>query len=209
MRRAALFAFLVLTACPPEATPESRHPHEDFGEPTSGDPPPPPKRPVDPADLKPEVTKELGHKGGMIVLWPRVSPGAEPARAHAAAARVQQRLQMLARRAGGARAVEVRPEPEVTCPTFGCVATIVSAYVVVKGDKCGVLAYAAGIDKAPAHLLPWSGKFNLKGDTFPFNGSPEALVGPGELLPCDQFLEGTANEEATIARTLVGLLPNH
>ena len=204
-----MFAFQLLTACPPEATPESKHPHEDFGEPTSGDPPPPPKKPVDPDDLKPEVTKELGHQGGMIVLWPRVSAGADPARAHDVAARVHQRLEMLARRAGGARHVEVRPEPEVTCPKAGCIAMIVSAYVVVKGDQCGVVAYAADVNSAPAHLLPWSGKFALKAETFPSNESPAALVGQAELVPCDQLLEGKANEEATIARTLVGLLPNH
>jgi hypothetical protein len=203
-----LGALLVgLAGCPGEEAQKAR-PKEDFGEPTKGDPRPAgPKPPEDLSDAPPEVSRSVGHKGSVIVLWPRVVP-AGTAAPGGIAEKVQQRLVELSRRAAGARAIDIRPAPETTCsPKNGCDATSVGAVLVVKGADCAVAAVMAGPNKSAAHLVPWSGKVELAKEIVAFGEKPEPVVKVKEFVPCESLLVKKENEEATLARYIAGLMP--
>jgi hypothetical protein len=202
-----------LPGCPGDEAQKAR-PKEDFGEATHGDPHPAGPTPVeDLSDAPPEVSRSLGHKGSLIVLWPRVINAAGPSDAgpppdNGAAEKVQQRLAELAHRAAGARAIDVRPAPETTCaPKNGCDATSIGAVLVVKGADCAVAAVMAGPNKSAAHLLPWSGKVEFAKDSIAFGESPEPAVKVKEFVPCESLLVKKENEEATLARYIAGLMP--
>ncbi|HVY48499.1 MAG TPA: hypothetical protein VHB21_21570, partial [Minicystis sp.] len=184
-----------LAGCP--TSPPAR-PHEDFGVASKGDDPVAldvAKAP-DPADLQPDVSRSRGHKGGMVVLWPRVSvaTGGDASKAHDAARDAELRLEALAHRAGGARAVDRRPEPEARCPKDGCEATSVSAVVFARPDGCAAVAMIAGPKKSPAHLLKWAGDVELTSDIVPLGAGPEPLVKVKTAVPCEKLFEKRENE---------------
>jgi hypothetical protein len=198
---------LGVAGCPSGETPP---PKEDFGNPGKGDDPIAigTAAPEDLSSAPPDVSRSVGHKGGVVVLWPHLVPPSDDPAAKAIAAKVQQHLADLAHRAAGARDVDVRPAPETRCgPKVGCEATSVSAVIVMKGTTCAVAALIAGPKKAPAHLLPWSGKADFTKDIVPFGEPADPLVKVKDFVPCDALLDKKQNEEAAIARYITGLLP--
>ncbi len=202
---------LGVTGCP-TGDYQPPQPKEDFGQPGKGDEPIVigTAAPEDLSKAPPDVSRSVGHKGGVVVLWPRIVPPSDDPAAQAIAAKVQARLADLSHRAAGPRDVDVRPAPETRCgPKVGCEATSVSAVIVMKGTTCAVAALIAGPKKAPAHLLPWSGKADFTKDLVPFGESPDALVKVKDFVPCDALLDKRANEEASLARYISGVLPGH
>jgi hypothetical protein len=202
------FVVLGLSGCPTE---EAQHvrPPEDFGAPTKGEPVAAGTAlPEDLSSSPPEVSRSLGHKGSVIVLWPRLVPASTDPTTNAVASRVQERLADLSKRAAGPRAIDVRPSPETVCAAKnGCDALTVSAVIVVQGTNCAVAALIGGPNKGPSHLLPWSGKVEFTKDTVSFGESPDALVKVKEGVPCDSLLAKRENEEATIARFIFKQMP--
>lgn len=204
-------ASLLLTGCPTEPPPRAP---EDFGEASRGDDPVPigtssKKEEAAAEDAAPEISRSRGPKGGVVVLWPRVWPKSDDATTRDLATKVQQRLQVLAKRAAGARTVELRPEPERACPKKGCEATAVSAVVVVRDKACAVVAFASGPGTSPGHLLPWAGKVELASDVVPFREPPEERVKVVDHVPCATVLDGVDDADAALARYIAGLLPGH
>lgn len=207
----AAAASLLLTGCPTEPGPRAP---DDFGEASHGDDPVPigtsSKKEEAPAeDAAPEISRSRGPKGGVVVLWPRVWPKSDDAATRELVTKVQTRLQTLAKRAAGARTVEVRPEPERSCPKKGCEATSVSAVVVVRDKACAVVAFVAGPGTSPGHLLPWAGKVQLTSDVVAFRDPPEEQVKVVDHVPCATVLDGIEDADAALARYIAGLLPGH
>jgi hypothetical protein len=208
---ALCLALLSLAGCPTEDGPKARTP-EDFGPATEGDTPVPigeaANKPNDHANDAPEISRSRGPKGGVVVLWPRVFwPKGDEAVSRELATKVQRRLGELAKRAVGARSIDVRPEPEKVCPQEGCIATSLGAVIVVRDKACAVVATAAGPNASPWHLLPWAGKAQLAKDTVPFRDPPEDQVKIVDYVACDKLLEGTEDKDAELARYIAGLMP--
>ena len=198
----------LLGGCPSGETPRPRA-ADEFGVPGKGEPMAV-GEPLaeDLSGAPPQVSRSRGHKGGLIVLFPMVFPKTDDPAAHAVAARVQARLAELAKRAGGARGVDVRPDPETVCPPKGgCEATSVSAVIVMKGTTCAVAGLFAGPKGSPAHLLPWSGKIDFANEIVAVGESPESHVKVKDFVPCDALIVKRENEEAGLARYIAGLMP--
>src|SRR5689334_3604159 len=97
----------------------------------------------------PEISRSLGRKGGVVVLWPRVSGDANDV----AAGKVQAALAKIA--GGVSETVDVRPSPERVCPKeTGCRAVALGAVLVVQGEGCAVVATVSAPGKTPATLVP-------------------------------------------------------
>lgn len=199
---------LALTGCPTEDGKRTRTP-EDFGVSSNGESVPlddgRPKA-IDHTHDAPEISRSRGTKGGVIVLWPRIWPETGP-KAHDLAAKVQARIAELAKRAAGARTMDIRPDPERSCPLEGCEATSVSAVIAVRGESCALVAFAAGPGTSPGHLLPWAGKVTLTSDTVAVRDPPEKQVKVVDYVKCDTLLDGVEERETAIARYITGLMP--
>jgi hypothetical protein len=200
-------ASMFIAGCPPEQPVRTA---EDFGPPSASEEhePPAAKEAPPPKEDAPEVSRSKGPKGGVVVFWPRIWPrdDADPA-TRALATRVQQKLQALAKRAAGARTVEIRPEPERVCPRDGCEATTVGAVLVLRDKACAVVAVVAGPGTSPSRLLPWAGKAKFGQESVPFREPPEEQVKVEDYVACDKLLDGTENQDAAIAKYIAGLLP--
>lgn len=184
---------------------------EDFGNPSLGDDPVPigsgKTKKDDHKNDPPEISRSRGTKGGIVVLWPRIWPHGDDAATRDVTVKVQQRLDALAKRAAGNRSIDVRPEPERSCPKEGCEATSVSAVIVVRDKACAAVAVVAGPGTSAGHILPWAGKVELTKETVAFRDAPEEQVKVKDYVPCATLLDGREDNEAAIARYITGLLP--
>ncbi len=161
-------------------------------------PPAPPPPPVN----APEISRSVGPAGGVIVLWPRVSPRGAAEDLRPLARALQRRLRELAERTLPGRPVEERPEPERVCPRQGCTAAALGA-VLARGKKgCVALALVSAPGAGPARLVPWAGEVALQRDTIPFREPPEAEITVADFTPCDRLLEDLGAREAEVAAAL-------
>lgn len=133
----------------------------------------------------PEISRSVGKKGGVVVLWPRVAPDA-PAGTDAHAAAVQAKLAELARAA--TEVVDVRPAPERVCPMeTGCKAVAVGAVVTRRGEGCAVVATVSAPGRSPQGLVPWAGELKLKMTAAEFRVPPEPQIVVTDFLPCAEL----------------------
>jgi hypothetical protein len=132
----------------------------------------------------PEISRSLGKKGGVVVLWPRVSAKSDAKPEDVA--RVQAALVQIAR--GVSDKVDVRPEPERVCPKeTGCKAVALGAAIAASGQGCAVIATVSPPGTSPAKLVPWVGELTLTHTTAPFRSPPEALMTITDFTPCSDL----------------------
>lgn len=152
----------------------------------------------------PEISRSLGKKGGVVVLWPR-TPEKTPASVEQLA-KVQTALAIVAEGVSGQ--VDVRPSPERACPrTNGCRAASISALVAEIDGGCALVAMVSAPGKSSATLVPWIGEFRLKQTSVPFRESPESRVAVLDFGICDDFdiALGEGREKlATALRKVLG-----
>ena len=156
----------------------------------------------------PEISRSLGKKGGVLVLWPRLlheGVQVEGDVANAAAAQVQAALVKIAQSLN--ERVDVRPAPERVCPKeTGCRATALGAVVVVQGEGCAVVATISAPGASPAKLVPWVSKQTLKGKEVAFRKPPEAAVQVTDFTPCGELAAALEEGTSKVAEALRGVM---
>ena len=150
-----------------------------------------------------EISRSLGKKGGVVVLWPRVT--VEGDAANAVAAQVQAALVEIAR-ALDDRA-DVRPAPERVCPKeTGCRATALGAVVAVQGEGCAVVATVSAPGTSPAKLVPWVAELTLEGKEIAFRKPPEVAVQVTDFTPCGELEAALEEGSSKVAEALRGVM---
>lgn len=213
--RVRCFAFLAIAACasspPPEPAnaPAPANDPIDLGggtaEPRAGPATAPAhqqRRPYQPPPGDaPEISRSLGEKGGVVLLWPRVVPRSATDALRPVAAEVQARLRRIVARALPGRPIDQRPEPERACPRAGCDAMTVWAVVTGKPEGCAVVLLTANPGSSPTWIKPWGGRVELRNLSVPFRDPPESQVIVRDFADCrtPAFLDaGEAVVEQTI-----------
>ncbi len=151
----------------------------------------------------PQISRSVGEPGGVVVLWPRVIPASDAPATHQAAVQVQKYLQGLVTEVLPERAVDVRPEPERVCPQAGCKAMTVGALLVNSGEACAVIGLISGPGRAPAQMIPWAGKVDLKQPAVPFREHPESFVTLRDFQRCKSLLEPLKTGEQAMKAAIV------
>lgn len=146
----------------------------------------------------PEISRSMGKKGGIVVLWPR-TPDKLPASAEQLVS-VQAALASIAE--GVAEQVDVRPFPERACPRGkGCRAASIGAVVAATEGGCAVVAVVSAPGTASASLVPWVGQLTLKETSVPFREPPESRVSVLDFGSCSEFdVALNAGRESVIAQ---------
>lgn len=152
----------------------------------------------------PEITKSVGARGGVVVLWPRLQGKAKSSER---AAKVQAHLKEVAQRAALAKPVDMRPEPERACPKpNGCDATAVGFVLVDEGAACAAVVTVSAPGASPQRLVPWAGQMHLKQATVPFREPPESAIVVDDFVPCAELdaalRAGDAEVQAAIKAAL-------
>lgn len=136
----------------------------------------------------PRISTSPGEEGGAVVLWPRVMGNEdEPA------GMVQRRLRRLVQQAMPDAPVDVRPDPERSCPREGCKGVAVGALFAGMGNGCAVVAFVIPPGAEPMTLVPWAGGVKLKRTTIPFRDPVENHVEVNDFESCDE-LDGALAE---------------
>ena len=146
------------------------------------------------------VSRSAGETGGVIVLWPRVIPRGVVA--PEVARRVQGHMAELARVTLPTRPVDVRPEPQRTCPSGGCNATAIGVLLSGQGGRCIAVATVAAPGTSEATLLPWGGQVTIKDIKIPNGEAPESQIRIREGVACDRLLDDMSARDEAIARAL-------
>ncbi len=140
------------------------------------------------------VSTSAGVEDGAVVLWPRMigfPPGQE-------ANDVQLRIKGLVERAMPDAPVDVRPDPERTCPRMGCAGVSVGTLFVAQGDSCLVVAIVSEPGVSPQKLVPWAGRMNLRAAEIPFREPAESWVQVRDFVPCAGLSAALAEHDAEV-----------
>lgn len=161
------------------------------------------RQPVSP-NASPEITKSLGQRGGVVVLWPRLQGKAKSSER---ASKVQAHLRDLTQRAALSKPVDARPEPERACPKpNGCDATAVGFVLIDEGAACAAVVTVSAPGASPQRLVAWAGQMHFKQPTVPFREPPESQIVVDDFVPCDQLdaalRAGDADVQAAIKAAL-------
>lgn len=154
--------------------------------------------PNDTRFLAPEISHSKGQAGGIVVLFPRVIPGAELEANAALAAQVQQKVKEVAARALPGHPIDVRPKPERVCPKAGCDAMSINILFNKNSNSCVAVALINAPGTSPTKLIPWGGLVELKSDTIQFRDMPENFVKIKDYVPCDQLVAQMAAQDSFI-----------
>lgn len=154
--------------------------------------------PNDTRFLAPEISHSKGQAGGIVVLFPRVIPGAELEANAALATQVQAKVREVAARALPGRAIDVRPKPERVCPKAGCDAMSINVLFNKNSNSCVAIALINAPGTSPTKLIPWGGLVELKSDTIQFRDMPENFVKIKDYVPCDQLVASMAQQDSFI-----------
>ncbi len=130
----------------------------------------------DPTKLPPEISRSSGVEGGVVVLWPRVIPRSEDPQTKQDAAFIQSQLRAAVARALPGVPVDIRPEPERSCPQKGCTAASVGAVIMHKESGCAVVATVSKPGPSEQRLISMAGAMSLAATTVPFREPPESFV---------------------------------
>lgn len=139
------------------------------------------------ANDAPEISRSVGQKGGVVVLWPRIIPKSEDPAITDLALRVQSRLARIAEKSSSN--IDRRPAPERVCPRGeGCQAVSVGAVLAVKDKGCAVIAVVGPPGTGNVSLVPLAGSVTLRSASVPFRDPPESEVTVQEFVPCEKLL---------------------
>lgn len=177
MRALPILLVATSAACGGSPPPESEEPMPDANDPSyaaSFD-----------STVDERVSTSAGEEGGFVVLWPRVvtSEGTEGFEA----GDVQAALRSIVERVAEGAPVDVRPEPQRTCPQGGCAGVAVGAVLLKTDQACAVLATVAPAGPTPRQLIPWAGELDLEDHNVPFREPPEDHVNVVDFLPCTEL----------------------
>lgn len=154
--------------------------------------------PNDSRFLGPEISHSKGQTGGIVVLWPRIIPGADADANAAIAGQIQQKVKAVAEKALPGRAIDVRPKPERVCPKAGCDAMSINILFNRNSNSCIAVALINAPGTSPTKLIPWGGLVELKSDTIQFRDMPENFVKIKDYVPCDQLITSMAAQDQFI-----------
>ena len=154
--------------------------------------------PNDTRFLGPEISHSKGQAGGIVVLWPRIIPGADAEANAAIAGQIQQKVKAVAEKALPGRPVDVRPKPERVCPKAGCDAMSVNILFNRNSNSCVAVALINAPGTSPTKLIAWGGLVELKSDTIQFRDMPENFVKIKDYVPCDQLITSMAEQDQFI-----------
>jgi hypothetical protein len=155
----------------------------------------------------PEISRSRGQEGGIVVLWPRISPRTEDPATLALARSVQLHAAEIAQRVAPGAPIDLRPAPERVCPRAGCLAPQIGLVFSQRGGGCAVIATLSPAGTQPAQLVPWAGAVELTATSVPFREPPESLVRVRDMAPCGELVEIMRASDASVEQALRGLLP--
>ncbi len=151
----------------------------------------------------PRVSRSAGEPGGVVVLWPRIIPSDQANAMSTTAGLVQDRLKALAESTLPGRTIDVRPQPERTCPQQGCAAVALGVLIVRHGDGCAAVGFVMPPGTTePTTLVPWFGGLSLKRSAIPFRAYPESEVTISDYGRCSDLPASLAEHEADVAKAL-------
>lgn len=157
----------------------------------------------------PEISRGVGEKGGVVVMWPRMIPKDDP-EVHDLATKLQQRLKALAKATFPDAAIDVRPEPERVCPQSGCDGVALGAVVTKRERGCAVIVVVGAPGPTPLELVPWLGVIKKKGEP-PFREPPENYITIQEYGDCGKLADalggsGAIGEDGPVTDALTGAM---
>jgi hypothetical protein len=124
------------------------------------------------------------------------------------AQRLQQRVRDLAAQAAPGRAIDVRPEPERSCPRpNGCDAPTVSVLFLAEGGACAALVVVSKPGASTQQIVPWIGQVRIKRDNVPFREPTESAVTVDDFASCTNMSESFGEHEAEIVAAIKTVLP--
>ncbi len=147
--------------------------------------------------VDPRVSSSAGEEGGVVVLWPRVVTSAGASAVYEAS-EVQAALRSIAERVFEGAPVDVRPDPQRTCPQSGCLGVAVGAVVLKSSSACAVVAMVSRPGPVEAHLVSWAGEVELRNHNVPFREPPESHIRVVDFLPCADLATSLAANEPAV-----------
>ena len=150
----------------------------------------------------PTISRSAGTRGGVVVLWPRITPRAAEARDRQAAQRVQSYLRAAVQRHLPGRAIDIRPEPERACRRSGCDAVAVGAVLAKRGSACMVVATVTPPGPVETTLVPMAGQVDLQRASIPFRDPPENYLSVRDFADCSNIEAQLARGDAALAEAL-------
>jgi hypothetical protein len=150
----------------------------------------------------PEISRSVGEKGGVVVLWPRVIPASSDPKMKALAETLQSRLMEVAEAAAPGAALDKRPEPERVCPRSGCAAAALGAVLVHLEGGCVALGLVSDPGPSPTHIVPWAGVVELAKDEVAFREPPESEVKILDAVPCKDLGKALGEQPAKLVEAL-------
>lgn len=133
----------------------------------------------------PEISRSVGAKGGVVVLWPRIVPATTDPKLLDLAKALQDRLAAAAAEAMPGAEIDVRPSPERVCPKgTGCKGIAVGAVLGWADSGCVAVATVSPVGTSPATLVPWGGELTLKAKQVPFREPPESQITVVDFASC-------------------------
>lgn len=200
MTRARALACVVLLACGPKPTTLEDPGGQDGAAPTGAAPT---TGPAVGGGSDPRVSRSAGEAGGVVVLWPRIIPSDQADAMSTTAGLVQDRLKAIAEKTLPGRKLDVRPQPERTCPQQGCAAVALGVLIVRQGDGCAAVGFVMppGTSESTT-LVPWFGGLSLKRSAIPFRAHPESEVVVSDYGRCNDLPASLAEHEEAVAKAL-------
>ncbi|MBW2460928.1 MAG: hypothetical protein JRH11_04730 [Deltaproteobacteria bacterium] len=151
--------------------------------------------------VDPRVSSSAGEEGGVVVLWPRVVTSAG-ASAVFEASEVQAALRSIAERVFEGAPIDVRPDPQRTCPQSGCAGVAIGAVVLKSSSACAVVATVSRPGPTDAHLVAWVAEVELQNHHVPFREPPESHIRVVDFLPCAELATSLAANEPAVEELL-------
>ena len=146
----------------------------------------------------PEISRSVGAKGGLVVLWPRVLPATTDPLLLLEAQKLQARLAAVAELAAPSAPRDVRPEPERVCPRQGCAGVALGAVLYHSQGGCIAVVTVSPPGPSAARLVPWAGVVDLKAAQSPFREPPESQLTIKDMVPCGELLPATAKQDEAV-----------
>src|SRR5687768_4346549 len=195
MPRLAWLCVLTILGCgsaPPPAAPSPvESPPPEATPPPRADAPPPSSAPSRADDSR--ISRSAGVEGGIVLLWPRIAGSGDVV----PAAETQAALRAVVERIAARRPLDVRPEPERTCPQAGCRGWTVSPILLHSGAGCAVVVAVSAPGRSPSRLIHWAGRVQIRRDEVAFREPPEGALQVDDFTGCADLateLEASAPE---------------
>jgi hypothetical protein len=150
----------------------------------------------------PRISSSAGEAAGIVVLWPRVVSAAGSDALKEQMGALQARLLQISQRAFPGAPIDVRPEPQRTCPKQGCAGVALGALVLHVGGGCAILALVSQPGPQQTFIVPWSGKVALKQKSVAFRKPPEDQVKIQDMIPCAEIFGTLDSNEPEVEKTV-------